>query len=157
MREFWTEPGHELDNLKNLYEIETLVFGGRIDGDAAEAIETLTAFMHGYPEPPTNGYDEPAEPVVDFAYDLNAIVVAIHDQTGIDLSYNRKEPFHWWLFLLYFRCLAGDHWITRLMQIRAYDGDDKEQRKLKYRYSLPPRMTPEEREQMDALDRALGE
>ena len=157
MREFWTDPGHEIDNLRNLYEIETLIFGGRIEQNAEEVIRAITTFMQGYPEPPTNGYDEPHEPIVDFSIDLNAIVVAIRDQSGLDLSYKREEPFHWWLFLLEFRCLAGDHWITRLMQIRSYDGDDKEQKKLRYRYALPPRMTPEEREQMDALDSALGE
>lgn len=157
MREFWTDPGHEVENLKNLYEIETLVFGGRIEQSAEETINAITAFMQGYPEPPTSGYDEPREPIVDFAVDLNAIVVAIRDQSGIDLSYRRTEPFHWWLFLLEFRCLAGVHWITRLMQIRSYEGDDKEQKKLRYRYSLPPRLTPEEREQMDALDSALGD
>lgn len=157
MHEFWSEDGHEIENLSVLFEIETLVFGGRLEEDTEEVMRALTTFMHGYPEAPLNGVSESSDPVVDFSMDLNAIVIAIRNQSSIDLSFQRKEPFHWWLFLLEFHCLAGEHWITRLMQIRGYDGNDKEQNKLKYRYALPPRLTPEEKAQMNALNRALGD
>ncbi len=75
--------------------------------------------------------------IVDFEYDLNYIIIAIRNQTGLDLSYKRKEPFHWWLFLLEFETLEEQHYISRLMSRRAYSGNDKDLIDLRERSKIP--------------------
>jgi hypothetical protein len=74
------------------------------------------------------------------------------NQFGIDLSYRRTEPFHFWEFLLYFRALAGDHYINRLMDIRGYDGKDPEMKRQAQRYALPRETTAEDRAFLDKMN-----
>lgn len=154
--ELWHDNEHIIENLDITFQIEMMVFGGRIDESPFEALQAVIEFAGGYPEDKIES-DEDSARIVDFSHDINAIVVAIRNQSGIDISYKRTEPFHWWLFLNEFKCLAGDHWITRLMQIRAYDGDDKDQLKLKRRYALPEKVSKEEQAVADELDRLLGD
>ena len=87
-----------------------------------------------------------------FDYDLNYIIIAIQNQFGMDLSYQRKQPFHWWLFLLYFRALSGPHYILRLMEIRGYDGKDAELKRQAQRFALPRENTADDQKLLDLFD-----
>ena len=127
-----------LHNAQVMLRIEELVFGGRIDADFAEVLAALTAFAAGYPQPSeASAAEDGGAPVCAFEWDINAIVIAIRNQSGIDLSYERREPFHWWRFLEEFRNLCGDHAILRLMQLRGYAGSDPLLRRAARRYALP--------------------
>ena len=84
-------------------------------------------------------------PLFSFDWDINAIIIAIRNQSGIDLSYRRTEPFHWWEFLLEFQTLCGEHYILNLMGARSYRGRDKELLRRKRMCALPAEETEEER------------
>ena len=130
-------PEHYLHNAQMIMNIETAVFGKMIDADVADALRAVAGFARGYPTAPVQGGDPARAQTYSFEYDLNHIVLAVQNQFGVDLSYARTEPFHWWLFLAYFRALAGDHYLLRLMQIRGYTGDDKEMRRQARQFALP--------------------
>ncbi len=130
------EANHEL-----LCEIQTKDFGGVLkDENEIDVLNAISEFAKGYPSAPTNrsntGNNNDA-PSYSFEYDLNLIIIAIRNQSGIDLSYRRTEKFHWWEFLLEFETLCGDHFILRLMEIRSYNGKDTDMIKQRNRHTLP--------------------
>lgn len=142
-----------LRNARIFGEIETLVFGGRLaDEDPAEILRSISAFAHGYPSAPM-GAGESGTPTFSFDYDLNEIIIAIRNQSGIDLSYRRKEPFHWWEFLLEFRTLCGEHYILNLMEARGYKGKDSELLKRKSQCALPVEHTADEKALLDEINK----
>ena len=130
-------------NFRIIVEIKKLVFGQRIRCSLNDLIIALTEFISGYPTAKKeSGKTEDSDSelqTVDFMIDLNLIITAIRNQSGIDLSYKRKKPFHWWLFLVEFQALEDHHQIRRIMQIRSYRGTDPEYLKLRNRYALPPK------------------
>lgn len=130
-------PEHALHNAAIIMQLETAVFGRLIDAQVADVLKAVTEFSRGYPEAPVGEGDGNRAQTYSFDYDLNYIILAIQKQFGVDLSYRRVKPFHWWMFLLYFRALAGDHYILKLMEIRGYTGDDKEMRRQARRFALP--------------------
>lgn len=137
-------------NLEIICEIQHLVFGGVLaDEDPAEVLEAVAEFSKGYPAAPVRA--EEASPTFSFEYDLNAIVIAIRNQSGIDLSYRRREPFHWWEFLLEFQTLCGDHYILNLMEARSYRGRDKELLRRKRMCALPTERRAADRSEMDVF------
>lgn len=119
---------------------------------ANDILTAVEKFSKGYERPKAesvaaNGVEE--RDVINFEYDLNYIILAIRNQSGIDLSYRRKEPFHWWLFLLEFETLNVNHYISRLMSRRAYTGKDKDLIALRESSKIPEEFTKtrtEERE-----------
>lgn len=134
-----------------LENIERKVFGGVLaDENAIDVLKGIYEFLGGYPSLPVEA--EGGAPVFSFEYDLNMIILAIRNQSGIDISYRRKEPFHWWEFLLEFQTLCGNHYILNLMDIRGYKGTDKEMQRRKRAYALPVEYTAEEQAQIDAFD-----
>ena len=122
--------------VRRIDEIQLLVFGGVLaEEDPAEVLTAVAEFSRGYPGLPVQvGTDAP---LFSFDWDINAIVIAIRNQSGIDLSYRRTEPFHWWEFLLEFQTLCGDHYILNLMEARSYCGHDRELLRRKRMCSLP--------------------
>lgn len=130
-------PEHALHNATIIMQIETAVFGRPIDAQVADVLKAITEFSRGYPEAPVGDGDANRAQIYSFDYDLNYIILAIRNQFGVDLSHRRNKPFHWWMFLLYFRALSGNHYILKLMEIRGYTGDDKELRKQARRFALP--------------------
>ena len=144
-----TEEG--LDRTANqIIELEELVFGGFLsDESPADVLKAISDFAKGYPTAPSHARSE--EETYSFDYDLNEIIIAIRNQSGIDLSYRRTEPFHWWEFLLEFRTLCGNHYILNLMEIRGYKGKDAEMRKRRQEYALPERFTAAELEEYAAF------
>ena len=144
-----TEEGRQR-TLEQIVEIENLVFGGVLtDENPADVLKAISEFSKGYPSAPIRSREE--QPAFSFEYDLNEIVVAIWNQHGVDLSWRRKDPFHWWEFLLLFRTLAGDHYILNLMDIRSYKGKDPDLRRRKQEYALPDHYTAAEREEYAAF------
>ena len=136
------KPEHIEHNIGLIEQIETLALGGVVQADPGEVLKALAEFAGGYPTAPMRGEDGP--PCVSFEYDLNEIIIAIRNQSGIDLSYRRKEPFHWWEFLLEFRTLCGEHYILNLMEARSYKGKDPEMIKRRNRCALPVEHTASE-------------
>lgn len=131
---------------------------------AKDIIAAMCKFLNGYPqdldgtEPSTgsgiSGDDDNMnqERYFDFKYDLNMIIIAIRNQSGIDLSYKCKH-FHWWLFLLEFQALESHHQFCQIRAIREYSGNDKEMLKQKKRFALPRKLTADQREQIAEFDR----
>lgn len=131
---------------ERIVRLEETVFGGYLkDEDPVQVINAIAVFSQGYPSAPVRATDR-ATRTYSFEYDLNEIIIAIRNQSGIDLSYRRKEPFHWWEFLLEFRTLCGDHYILNLMEIRGYKGKDHEMKRRKQAYALPDEFSESERE-----------
>lgn len=135
-----------LQDLETIQKIETDVFGKVIDAPVADVLAAIREFSMGYPEAPVGRGEGAQVQTYSFDWDLNYIILAIENQFNEDLSYRRKEPFHWWLFLLYFRALSGNHYILQLMEIRGYRGKDAQMRRQARRFALP--------EENNARDRA---
>lgn len=133
--------------------VQHLAFGGElVDESPAEVLAAIAEFARGYPAAPVEA-EEGGAPVYSFEYDLNAIVIAIRNQSGIDLSYRRKEPFHWWEFLLEFQTLCGDHYILNLMEARGYRGDDPELLRRKRMCELPRKRRADEAARLEEINR----
>lgn len=130
-------PETALHDLQTIQKIEKDVFGRVIDAPIAQVLQAINEFSRGYPEAPIGSGEGAQVQTYSFEWDLNYIILAIENQFRIDLSYQRKESFHWWLFLLYFRALSGNHYILRLMEIRGYRGKDAQMRKQARRFALP--------------------
>lgn len=142
----------ESENIAGVFErVLKLVFNTtNIPEDINDVLGAVVEFQGGYPSESseTEGADESYQDtdnnrVVSFRHDINYIIVAIRNQSGIDLSYRRTEPFHWWEFLLEFNSLEDRHFISRLISIRSYEGEDKERLKLKEKFKLPVKLTAE--------------
>lgn len=135
-------------------ELQNLIFGGEVDCNIEQALNEIVTFMLGYPEYDNgNGGSDSKdhEPVYSFIHDINMIVLAIRNQSGIDISYNCQH-FHWWLFLLEFKSLEERHYISWVMNCRNYNGEDKERLKLKKTFALPIEYTEEEKQQAQELN-----
>ena len=91
-------------NARVLENMQRLAFGRALKAPPAAVLRAMMEFARGYPtmvgEGADDGGDGEGEELLSFDYDVNAIVLAIEAQYGLDLSYRRKEPFHWWEFLL---------------------------------------------------------
>lgn len=146
-------PEQEQHNINLMCEIQTVALGGvLVDEDPMVVLRALVEFSHGYLNAPVKSEAEYGAPTYSFEYDLNFIILAIRNQSGIDLSYRRVEPFHWWEFLLEFQSLYGDHYILRLMEIRGSNSKDPEDRKQKARYALPRDLTAGEKIASDGIN-----
>lgn len=137
-------PEQALHNAELIAKVETAVFNKVINEPVASVLEAITDFARGYPEPPVGEGNGTRVQTYSLDWDINYIIIAIMNQFGIDLSYRRTEPFHFWEFMLYFRALCGDHYILRLMEIRGYDGKDSELRRQAQRFALPVEQTAED-------------
>lgn len=150
-------------NAEVLQRIQMAAFGGVLEDERPEdVLHAVMGFARGYPSMVGGGADsaggeENDNEILSFDYDINYLVLAINNQSGIDLSYRRTEPFHWWEFLLHVRSLCGDHYILRVMETRASDSKDKDVRKAKRRLRLPHKPTAEEQRQIDELHAAFGD
>ena len=135
----------DLDNVENdldiVAEIETLAFGNVIGENVYFVLAAVAEFAAGYPNPQHDRAPSPSSRrIVDFGIDLNSILVAIRDQSGINLIDN-DELFHWWRFLVEFENLNDSHHISKIMELRAYDGDDKAMKKARDAVALPKKIT----------------
>lgn len=155
VRDLITKPksiDHIMHNTKVLTDIEYMVFGKVLEHPADEVLDAINEFAIGYPSAPVGEGKTPNVQTYSFDHDLNWIIMAIRNQSGTDLSYRRKEPFHWWEFLLEFHALCGDHYILRLMEIRGYDGKDREMQRQAQRFALPRENTADDQLMLDEFD-----
>ena len=148
-------------NARVLENMQRLAFGRVLKAPPAAVLRAMMEFARGYPtmvgEDVDDGADGEGEELLSFDYDINALVLAIHSQCGLDLSYRRKEPLHWWEFLLRVRTLCGDHYILRVMQVRAGHDMGRAARLARRRVRLPHKPTAEEKRQLCALRAAAGD
>jgi hypothetical protein len=146
------------DNIVNLTlaaEMERLVFGEVIKQPWADALEAFGNFIPGYPTEMGKKPSLSKIQTYSFKHDMNWIVLAIRNQSGIDISYRRDpktNPFHWWEFLLEFQSLTDEHYISKLMKFRGYEGDDKEYARLRDYVALPRELTAEEQKALDEFN-----
>ena len=151
-----TDEAAVLKTVDRIIEIEEMVFGGWLrDENPFDVLKGISEFTKGYPAAPNTAPTK--EPLFSFNYDLNEIIIAIRNQSGIDLSYKRKEPFHWWEFLLEVHTLSGDHYILNLMDIRGYDGKDAKLLRKKQEYALPMEFTETELAEYEAFSNMFEE
>lgn len=148
-------PDKQVNNWETMARMECLAFNQVLCEPYMDVLAAMLVFLQGYPEV-DNGYSvtEKADGSKTYSlkHDMNYIVMAIRNQSGIDLSYMRTEPFHWWLFLLEFKTLSGDHRILQLMGWRAYEGKDPEMLRLQKMVALPEEYTKSERAIFDESD-----
>lgn len=154
MRQLHSDPStpeRQQQNALIAERMQILAFGGvLVDENFAEVLMAISNFSQGYPTAPMGG-GEPGPDVYSFKWDLNEILIAIRNQSGLDLSY-RCEYFHWWEFLLEFRTLCGDHYILNLMEARGYRGEDKEMRKRQRRCALPVEHTADQQAALEEIN-----
>lgn len=146
----------QVQNALTITDIIQAAFGGVPDEPLQDILLAIVEFVQGYPQP-DNGYrssteDEDGTRLYSFKYDLDYIILAIRNQSGIDLTYRRQDPFHWWDFLLEFKSLEEHHYISKIMAYRAYKGDDKEYLRLKNRFALPAEYTRSEQKAMEEME-----
>ena len=169
MRQLYSDPAtldEALHNKQVLTDIQKLAFGKVLENETlGDVIGSIVRFAGGYPhfdkvhdetEPqPESPSDDDVS--FDFDLDLNAIVITMRMQYGLDLSFSRQEPFHWWLFLLYFENLNDSSVLAKKMQIRTYTGDNKEMLRQKSRARLPYEPTADEQKKIDEFNRVFGD
>lgn len=143
---------HITHNAEVISNAEKMVFGKVLPHPAADVLSAMIDFSRGYPEAPVESGRGSGAQTYSFDWDLNYIVIAIMNQFGVDLTWRRKEPFHWWVFLLYFRALSGNHYILRLMEIRGYSGKDDELKRQAQRFALPREETADDQAILDQFD-----
>jgi len=141
------------EDLKTVQKIEGLVFGASLPDPVMDVMQAVTGFAGGYPQPRGDSDPEPPKRrLFDFELDLNSIIIAIRDQSGIDLA-DYDGLFHWWRFLLEFNNLTGEHHISKLMELRGYDGKDKEMIKARESVALPIKITKKQKRFEDEADK----
>lgn len=155
MRELITVPTtleHIMHNAEVFISIKALIFADEVKQPMDAILDAIAEFSKGYPSAPVGEGKGGGADTYSFDWDLNYIILAIRNQSGIDLSWRRKEPFHWWEFLLEFHSLCGDHYILRLMEIRGYDGKDPEMTRQAQRYALPRENTADDKLMLDEFN-----
>lgn len=144
-----------LHNMMVLAKMQQMAFTRVLDEPHTDVFEAMMEFMKGYPHE-DNGHErdvaEDGTKTFSLKHDMNYIILAIRNQSGIDLTYRRTEPFHWWLFMLEFQTLTEDHLICHLMRLRAYDGEDKEMIRRRDRVALPVEYTRSEQAMLDEME-----
>ena len=141
------------ETLKGVGELMVLLFGRTIKTNLGAFLKAVVAFSKGYESAPIKSTGS-GERTYDFGLDINEIVIAIRNQSGIDIGY-RCEHFHWWLFLLEFRTLCGNHYILKLMDTRGYKGKDPEMKKRKAACALPVKYSDEDLEALEMMQALL--
>ena len=139
---------------EDLLDVQTLAFGGVLtDESPDDALRAILDFSKGYPSSLGSGSSggDSGEPLISLEHDLNSLVLAIRAQYGVDLSYRRTEPFHWWEFLLLVQNLSGHHHVLDLVEVRAYTGKDRAMLRRKYAAALPVELSAEEQEEWEAF------
>lgn len=144
----------EVENIKIISKMQEIYLGGIIQEDFISIIQALLDFYVGYPKPPMNdkGISNNNEKNYSFKYDLNEIIIAIRNQSGIDLTHRRKGLFHWWDFMLEFQTLTEEHAISKKISYRAYRGNDKEYIKLREIYALPIELTKTDQKMIQEIN-----
>lgn len=114
-------------------------------------LDALDLFYRQPSEIPRGG--QGAEPLVDWDIDADYIYAAFMQAYGIDLV---DAGLHWHKFLALFHALPADTYMYRIMEHRSYEGDDREGIRLRQAWSLPVRLTDEEKKAADEFNELFG-
>ena len=132
----------EKNKLESINDALYDFYMGKIDeiarrGLFAEAIDKFIWFYHcgleDYQEGRQMEGTKKTTQVFNYNYDAQLICGA-YALCGYDLH----KYLHWWKFKEIWNSLPQDCEFSRVKSYRAYDGDDKDQLKLKEYYKLPP-------------------
>ena len=120
----------------------------------AQAMEQLADFIRcGAP-------DTPGPKLLDWQQDAQVIMSDVNKASGREL---RQEDFvHWWTFLGWFHAIGQGQLATlvsirdkRRRGVKLEPWEQEYYRQNKLQVDLPPRLTPQEQAQRDALNRLL--
>lgn len=145
-----------LHNFEIISKVFLLAFTKIPNEPIEDILNTVLEFYAGYPKI-DNGYTSTEKAdgtkLYSFKHDINYIILAIRNQTGIDLSYKRDKLFHWWDFMLEFQTLEDHHYISKIMSYRNYSGDDKNMIALRESVALPKEYTRNEQKIINDIDK----
>ncbi len=123
--------------------------------DPKGAVEKVLWFYALGREPENSGYDLPPAPVFDLMEDFEYIRAGFLSEFGIDLL---ETNMHWWQFRKLLSCLGEDSKFSKIVAYRTTDTakiKNREARlffeRMKKKYKLKDRRSPEERETETAL------
>ena len=127
------------------------LFAGSVPLPSQSIIDALDVFAFPPSEVPKK--EQSGEALVDWDVDSDYIYAAFLQAYGIDLL---VENMHWHKFLALFNALPENTLIASIIGWRAYKGDDKELKKLQQAWSLPVRLTQDDREAVDEFNKYFG-
>ncbi|WP_455046632.1 Gp15 family bacteriophage protein [Mogibacterium timidum] len=130
----------KLEDLTVLFKSKNPSFCGYF---SREAIDKIVDFYHCGEEVDR---DSDAVNVMDFDKDANLIYASFLQAYGIDLYDVEPEGLHWYKFRALLQGIPPDTQLSRLIEIRAYDGDDPDYKKLRDKFALPRQLTDAEEE-----------
>lgn len=105
------------------------------------AIEKIVEFYHCGKEVEQN---ESSVNVLDFKIDENLIYAAFKQAYNIDLYDLETDELHWYKFKALLDGLPPNTALSKVIEIRAYDGDDPDYKKLRDKFALPGKLTEEQ-------------
>lgn len=105
------------------------------------AIEKIVEFYHCGKEVEQN---ESGVNVLDFKIDENLIYAAFKQAYNMDLYDLETDELHWYKFKALLDGLPPNTALYRVIEIRAYAGDDPCYKKLRDKFALPGKLTEEQ-------------
>ena len=128
----------ELEDLSVLFMGKNPSFMGYF---SSEAIEKIVEFYHCGKKVERN---EDRTNVLDFKIDENLIYAAFRQAYNIDLYDLEQEELHWYKFKALLDGIPPNTALSKVIEIRAYDGDDPDYKKLRDKFALPGKLTEEQ-------------
>lgn len=128
----------ELEDLSVLFMGKNPSFMGYF---SSEAIEKIVEFYHCGKKVERN---EDRTNVLDFKIDENLIYAAFRQAYNIDLYDLEQEELHWYKFKTLLDGIPPNTALSKVIEIRAYDGDDPDYKKLRDKFALPKQLTEEQ-------------
>lgn len=150
----------ELDDLRALFiDREPSFYGYFSKESIAEIVEFYTGGIgQGKDEKEqaeANAETHDAGPaVVDFREDEAIIYASFLQAYGIDLY--EVDYLHWWKFKALLAGIPESTTLGQIMQLRSYDGDDKEMKKLRDKVALKRPLSAEEAQAGDLFEEVFG-
>lgn len=150
------------DNQKNNEKIVCELIDVFIIENCSESYEeiviALSDFFRGYPKNlnTKKSKDTNTVNILSYKHDMNDLIIAIRNQSGIDLTHRSNAQMHWWDFLLEVENLTDTHKISKIMGYRAYKGKDTQLLKLRREYALPVELSNKEKQELDEFNKMFG-
>lgn len=148
----------ELDDLRALFiDREPSFYGYFSKGSIAEIVGFYAGGIGQETEPtaePDAEKHDAGPAVVDFREDEAIIYASFLQAYGIDLY--EVDYLHWWKFKALVSGIPESTTLGQLMQLRSYDGDDKEMKKLRDKVALKRPLSAEEAQAGDLFEEVFG-
>ena len=91
--------------------------------------------------------------VIDYDIDADLIYASFMQAYGIDLTEN---DLHWRKFQALLSGLPSETVMSKIIEIRTYNGKDKDMKQLKSKWALPTELTEEEKEAVKEFNKFFG-